>query len=144
VRLLVPALLLLLTVPAPIHSAGEDQLRDAAQRFGRALRDADASALRPILPSRGKVQLILVHLGPEEGYFSSRQVEALFRDFFKRGSVQRFELLRIEGGREGHALAHGRADLIDPQGRPSRVELHLALQPEGERWVVREIREMPR
>jgi hypothetical protein len=121
----------------------EGAAREAAQRFGQALLGADASRLKPILPSRGKVQLRLVHLGPEEGFFSASQVEALLGNFLRRGAADSFEVLRVEYDPQRFALALGRATVTDEQGRSVRVGIHLAFQPEGERWVLREIRETP-
>jgi hypothetical protein len=121
----------------------EDAARQAAGTFGQALRGADASRLRPLLPTRGKIQLRLVRLGPEEGFFSASQVEALLQNFFVQGSADAFELLRMEFEPERFALAHGRATVTDGEGRSARVTIHLLFQPEGERWVLREIRETP-
>ena len=126
-----------------VASLSEDDAQSAARGFGQALRNADASLLKPILPSRGKVQLRLVHLGPEQGYFSSSQVEALLRDFFQHGSTQSFDIIRLECEPSRLALARGRAAVTDREGRSVEVEIHLAFQPEGDRWVLREIRETP-
>lgn len=145
-RLRVLAVLLAATMGSvPISAAlTEEAAREAAQRFGQALLRADASRLRPILPSRGKVQLRLVHLGPEEGFFSASQVEMLLGDFLKRGAADSFEVLRVEYDPERFALAHGRATVTDEQGRSASVGIHLAFQPEDDqRWVLREIRETP-
>lgn len=120
---------------------GDEEARSAALQFGLALKQADPAALRSILPQRGKVQLRLQVLGPEEGSFSAGQVEALLQDFFSQGSARSFDLLSVEHDPRHYALARGRAVLVDRQGRPARVELHLAFQPEDGRWVLREIRE---
>jgi hypothetical protein len=120
---------------------GEEQARTAALAFGRALTNADASLLKPLLPRRGKVRLRLVRFGPEDGSYSAGQVVVLFDDFLQQGSVGSFTVLRAEGGHPGYALAHGRAGLTDPEGRSCRVDLHLTFQPEGGHWVLREIRE---
>ena len=117
---------------------------EAAARFSQAMRSGDASLLRPILPRSGKVQLRLVRMGPERGYFSARQVETVLGDFLAQGAISSVEILRVERGREGFAVVHGRAAIIDRQGRPCQVELHLGLQPEAGHWVLREIRETPR
>ena len=135
--------LLAALLPAAAQAPGEQAVRDCAATFGRALQSADAALLRPILPSRGKVRVRLVRLGPESGSFSASQVEALMQGFFRQGSIQSFEVLRIEHDPKGYALIRGRVELTDRDGRPGRVDLHLALQPEGERWVLREIRESP-
>lgn len=143
-RVAIWAVLLLLGpafLPAAEEAAEEDQARAAALLFGTAMKSADLSVLRPVLPEKGKIQLRLVHLGPEEGFFSSSQVEALLRDFLEQGSIRSFDLLRVEYDANRFALAHGRALLSDREGRPARVNLHLAFQPEDGRWVLREIRE---
>jgi hypothetical protein len=144
-RCAAPLLLLAVALGATVIVAATDA--DAAQRatalFGQALTRPDASLLRSILPTRGKVQLKLALLGPEEGFFSSSQVEALFRDFLGKGAVTGFELVGVEHDRNRYALVHTRAKVTDGQGRSSRVALHLAFQPEGESWVLREIRETP-
>ena len=128
----------------PVRGANDT---DAAQRatalFGQALTRPDASLLRSILPTRGKVQLKLALMGPEEGFFSSSQVEALLRDFLSKGTVKEFEFVGVEHDENRYALVHTRAKVTDRQGRSSRVALHLAFQPEGETWVLREIRETP-
>ena len=145
-RFVIVALLLApLALSTPARAApGEEAARRSAEVFVRALTTADASKLRPILPSRGKVQLQLVNLGPEKGYFSGSQVEALIREFLSQGSIRSVEPFRVEPGRRGYAVMHTRVELTNRQGRPCSAELHLALQPEGERWVLREIRETPR
>jgi len=131
-------------VAVAAQSPGEAAARDAVDRFGRALTSGNVSSLGALLPQKGKVQLKLVRMGPEQGAFSASQVEALLRDFLAQGSVQTFKTLRVEHDPHGVAIASSRLDLKDKQGRPASVELHLVFQPEGERWVVREIRETPR
>ncbi len=133
------------TLVPPGHAATDGAAAEqAAGTFARALLEGNASLLRPILPRRGKVQLRLVRMGPEEGYFSASQVEALFGSFLKSGSVRSFEVSRVEQDREGFAVVHGRATITDREGRLGPCDVRLGLQPEGERWVLREIREAPR
>ncbi len=130
-----------ISLPARSSDPGEAEARRSARAFGQALTSGQASLLRPILPSGGKVHLSLPKIVPEEGWFASSQVEALLADFLSQGSVRSFELLRMESDGKTNALARGRAVLQDRQGRPMRLGLHLSFQPEGERWVLREIRE---
>lgn len=126
------------------ETSGEDAARVAVERFGRGLASGDLSLIRPLLPQKGKVQLNLARLGPERGSFSASQVEALLRDFMALGSVESFEPTRVEHDPNGVALASARVELTDKQGRPATVDLHLTFQPDGQRWVLREIRETPR
>lgn len=128
--------LLMAEADAPVEAA-----RHAALQIGHALRVPDLATLRPHLPERGKVQLRLEAMGPADGFFSASQVEALLGEFLQHGSVRSFDLLAVENQDGRYALARGRAVLTDREGRPARVELHLAFEPEGERWVLREIRE---
>lgn len=130
---------------APLRADDDtaDAARGASAVVARALTGGDASALRPVLPRRGKVLLRLSRLGPEEGYFSAAQVETLFADFLAAGRVESFELGRVEPDGEGVALAHATAAIVDREGRRGRVELHLAFEPEDARWVLRELRESP-
>ena len=139
------ALLLIpvLTLPCLHASSGEEQARTAALEFGRALTRDDAQAMRSILPTRGKVRLRLVRFGPEEGAYSAQQVQALFNDFLRQGAVRSFDLLRLQSAEDQYALAQARARVVDRDGRPADVDLHLTFQPEGDRWVLREIRETP-
>ncbi len=121
-----------------------EEVKRAALEFGEALTSADAGRLRPLLPTRGKVRLHLVCLGPEEGSYSGGQVMALLSDFLRHGSVQGFQIGRVEGGRsKGYALAHGRARLTDREGKAQQPNVHLTFEREAERWVLREIRESP-
>ena len=120
---------------------GEEQAKTAALQFGRALTSAEATSLRPLLPEAGRVRLRLVRLGPEEGTYSAEQVETLFKDFLRQGAVRSFDLLRLQCSGAQFALVHGRARVIDREGRLADVDLHITFQPEGERWIVREIRE---
>jgi hypothetical protein len=120
---------------------GEKQAREAAIRFGQALQQGDPSALSSVLPDKGKVQVRLELLGPGDGFLSPQQVVALLREFLEQGSVESFKLLRVEHDADRYALAHGRAELTDRTGRPARIDLQLAFQPENGRWVLREIRE---
>lgn len=122
----------------------EGAAKACATTFGNALKSGDATLLRPILPSRGKVQMRLVRMGPEDGDFSASQVEAVFLDFLKRGAVRTFEVVRVEHDDSGYALVRTRTSLIDRSGRADTVGVQLALQPEGDRWVLAGIRELPR
>lgn len=123
--------------------ACRERVREVATAFGDAL--TGASSLRPWLPAKGKVRLHLVRMGAEDGYFSSSQVDALLQDFLDRGAVRSFEIARVEAEREDCiAVVTSRLAVTDSDGRPSRVELRLSIHPEGERWVVREIRESRR
>ena len=121
-----------------------DQARDAALKFGQALKSGDVSHLRAILPAQGKVRLNLHCLGPAEGFFSSGQVEALLLEFLEQGSIRSFDLIGLDHDPKHFAIAHGRSHLTDSEGRPARVDIYLAFQPEGERWVLREVREIER
>jgi hypothetical protein len=134
------AVVLLLAVTLA-RAETNDGAEAAATTFGRALVAGSAEALRPILPERGRVHLILARLGPEEGLFGARQVEALFRDFLASGKVTSFSVMRCESDGRRSALAHGRAAITDRDGRQGRIGLHLGFEPEGERWVLREVKE---
>jgi hypothetical protein len=135
------SLLAVAVLGCSLATAGEKEARAAALAFGHALTSGDASGLRPVLPLRGKVQLRLQRLGPERGYFSAAQVQAVFGDFLAHGAVRSFEIARVEC-EEPIALVHGQAVLVDPRGRAARVELHLSLRSENQQWVLREIREL--
>jgi len=144
-------LVLVLSVSAALLSAvpaqaapGKEAAQAAAAQFGQALVAGNAAGIKSVLPSRGRVQLHLSRLGPENGHFSPSQVEALIRDFLAHGSVTTCELLRVEQDREGFALAHARAEITDQQGHVGLSDLHLKLQVEENRWVLREIRETPK
>jgi hypothetical protein len=130
-------------LPSPLAADGEQQAKVAALEFGRALTRADTSSMPSTLPSRGKVRLRLVRFGPEDGSYSAEQVQALFKEFLRHGSVRSFDLLRLQSASDQYALAHARARIVDRDGRPAEVDLHLTFQPEGGRWVLREIREAP-
>lgn len=137
------------TLPLVVSTAlaaaalGPREAREAAQQFGRALTSAEPSAIRLLLPERGKVELDLDRLGPERGHFSAAQVEALLGDFLAEGAVQAFEVRRVEC--EGSlAVVHADAVLDDRLGRSARVAIHLSFRPESDRWVLRELREAPR
>jgi len=134
------AVVLLLAVTPATAETG-DGAEAAAKTFGRALVAGSAEALRPILPERGRVHLTLARLGPEEGLFGARQVEALLRDFLASGKVNSFDVVRCENDGRRSALAHGVAAIIDRDGRQGRIGLHLGFEPEGERWVLREVKE---
>jgi len=116
--------------------------RAAVDAFGAALVQGNADALRPLLPSQGKVRVHLVRLGPQDGAVRGGQLHAVLQDFLERGNVQSFKLQTIEHSGE-LALASAQLDLIDEQGRAA-IRLHLSLEPENDRWVLREIRESRR
>jgi hypothetical protein len=134
---------------APLHAGADDAplSREAAQkvavRFGQALTLSDAAKLKPMLPGEGKVRVRLLRLGPEQGSFGARQVEALLQDFLRQGTVPSFEVVRTEAADESYALVKARARVVDRNGADADVYLHLTFQPEGGRWVLREIRESP-
>jgi hypothetical protein len=132
-----------LTIPSTLADTGEQQAKTAALEFGRALKQGDTSLMRPVLPSRGKVRLRLIRFGPEDGSYSADQVQVLFKDFLRHGAVRSFDLLRLQCASEQFALVHSRVRIADRDGRPAEVDLHVTFQPEGDRWVVREIRETP-
>jgi hypothetical protein len=142
-KVLAASIVLLLLAAAVPAGAGltTEEARDAALKIGESLKNSDLQTLRAFLPYQGKVQLNLVCLGPVEGFFSSSQVEALLGDFLSQGSFRSFDLLAMENDPRHYAMAHARASLTDRQGHPARVDIHLAFQPEDERWVLREIRE---
>ena len=123
----------------PVAAGGDAEA--AAQIFGSALVVRSAEGLRPILPQKGRVHLSLLRLGPEEGLFGGRQVEAVFRDFLAAGRVVSFEIKRCESDAKRSALAHGRATIVDRQGRTAGIGFHLGFEPEGDRWVLREVKE---
>lgn len=137
---LVVPLLAALSIPS-VAGTGKDEAREAARRFGVALTSAQASALRPLLPARGKVVLSLGKLAQENGSFGAGQVEAVFRDSLALVVVRSFEVIRLESDSSTFAVAHIGASITDRQGRPSRVTLHLSFQPEDGVWVIREIKE---
>ena len=116
--------------------------RGTVEAFGTALVQENAGGLREMLPDEGKVRVRLVRLGPENGSLRSGQLHAVLLDFFEHGKVQSFELQTIEHS-GGLALASARLALIDEQGQAD-VRLHLSLEPENDRWVLREIRESRR
>ena len=119
-------------------AAGEP--REALKRFGAALLQGNADGLRATLPQEGKVRVRLIRLGPEDGAVRGGQLHAVLQDFLERGSVQSFKLHTIEQT-ENLALAAAEVRLIDALGNRAKVRLHLSLEPEDERWVLREIRE---
>lgn len=140
VTCLAVAVALTVSGPCARADAGEGA-RVAAAAFGRALESQNAAALFPLLPTHGRVHVTLIRLGPEEGRFAATQVVALFRDFLAVGKVAAFEVLRCEGDGGLTALAHSRAAIVDREGRSSRIGLHLALELEDGRWVLREVKE---
>jgi len=135
------AVVFLLAAGRATPGTGKDDARAAADKFGGALTGAQASALRPILPERGKVHLALTRLAQEEGSFGASQVEAVFRDSLAAVVVSSFDVVRLESDEKTFALVHARSALTDRQGRPCRVSLHLSFQPENGSWVLREIKE---
>lgn len=140
-RAVLSALALASLVALPPARAASDPARAAAEAFGRALVGGRAEALRPLLPTRGKVRMTLVRFGPEDGTFAPQQVEALFRSFLATGKVTSFVVSRCESDGRSSGLAHARAALVDRDGRGGRVGVHLGFEPEGERWVLREVKE---
>ena len=117
--------------------------RETVDAFGAALVQGSADGLRAILPSEGKVRVRLVRLGPQDGALRSGQLHAILLDFLERGSVQSFKLQTIEHS-STLALVSAEVGLIDAKGTRVKVRLHLSLEPENDRWVLREIRESSR
>ena len=134
------ATVLTLAASMPAGSA-EDGAREAAATFGRALVANKAASLTPILPQQGRVHVTLVRLGPEDGRFGANQVVALFRDVLATGKFVSFEIVRCETDGSRSALAHAVASIVDREGRSGRIGVHLAFEPEGGRWVLREVKE---
>lgn len=135
------ALALVVSSSAVADDKDETEARSAARIFGQALLRSKAADLRPILPAEGKVHMSLVRLGPEEGTFAPNQVEALFQQFLSGAVVRSFDLIRLESDGRSTSLVHARLVLHDRDGRAARVSLHLAFQPEADRWVLREVKE---
>ena len=117
--------------------------RETVDAFGAALVQGNADGLRAMLPSEGKVRVRLVRLGPQDGALRGGQLHAILQDFLERGSVQSFKLQTIEYSSK-LALASAEVGLIDAKGTRAKVRLHLSLEPENDRWVLREIRESSR
>jgi hypothetical protein len=122
---------------------GEDEARAAAHSFGAALTRGDAGLLASVLPAKGKVRARLGCLSPEEGVFSPSQVQALFADILRRREVRAFSVTRVDRTPERHAFVRTEAELVDAEGRVRRIEMHLTLHAEGERWTLREVRASP-
>jgi hypothetical protein len=139
--------LLLGLVPPTLARAepalGEEEAASAARRFGRALTDADPSALKPLLPRQGKVRVRLDCLGPAQGSLSAAQLTAMIQDFLRRGAVRSFEVVRTEVEADRFALVQGLASVLDREGRRHALRLDLTFQPEGGSWILREMRESP-
>jgi hypothetical protein len=134
----------LAAAPGAIVAAdAPDGPRDVAEKFGAALTSSRAASLRPLLPSQGKVRLCLRRLGPEDGSFAAGQVEAVFANFLASGSVRVFALASVDTDGRTAALAVASAEVVDREGRPVRIGLRFSLEPEGDRWIVREVRETP-
>jgi hypothetical protein len=136
------ACVLALTMAAPVAAEEPEGVAAAARVFGAALTEGRPAAMRRILPDSGKVRLCLARLGPEKGAFGPPQVEALFRDYLDSAAVLSFEVGRVAGDPRA-GTAHARLALRDPQGRQTRIGLHLAFQREEGRWVLRGIEETP-
>lgn len=117
--------------------------RKTVDAFGAALVQGNADGLRTMLPSEGKVRVRLVRLGPQDGALRGGQLHAVLQDFLERGSVQSFKLQTLEHSSR-LALASAKVGLTDEKGTPAEVWLHLSLEPENDRWVLREIRESKR
>jgi len=123
---------------APPGDAG-----NAADHFARALQGSNAGMIGAMLPDQGKIRLRLRRLGPEEGAFSGRQVESLFRDFFRGGIIRSAKVEGVDQQSGTYALGRVRATGVDAEGRPLDFRLHLGFQLENDRWALREIRETP-
>jgi hypothetical protein len=133
-------LVIALWLAVPATAQGEPRV--AAEAFGNALVSGRADRLRPLLPGEGKIRLRLTRFGAEDGFYGAGQVEAIFRDFLAKGSVKSFEVARVESDGRAYALVHARIALVDREGRQGRVTMHLAFQPEGGGWALREIKEL--
>lgn len=130
-----------LTLSPTQASIGEEQAKTSALRMGQALTTGDVSRLDSILPQRGKIRIRLTRFGPAAGSYSADQVAAVFRNFLREGSVRAFDLLRLECASAQFAFARVRTRITDRDGRPAETDLHLTFEPEGDHWVLREIRE---
>lgn len=117
--------------------------RETVDAFGAALVEGNADGLRAMLPREGKVRVRLVRLGPQDGALRGGQLHAILQDFLERGSVQSFKLQTIEHSSK-LALASAELGLIDASGTRAKVQLHLSLELENDRWILREIRESSR
>ena len=132
--------ILLLILPGLAVASPIDAPRKAVDAFGAALIAGDADQLRSVFPGQGKVRVHLVSLGPEQGALRGSQLHAVLQDFLERGNVTAFKIRTVERS-EHQALASVDVALIDPDGARARVRLHLSLEPEDDRWVLREMRE---
>ena len=139
----IPTAALVLTACAASLAAGltTEDARSAAATFGRALTSSRADMLKPVLPMKGKVQLALGRLGPEDGMFASGQVVAVFRDFLAGGRVTSFDVVSVDADERTGAQALSRASIVDRDGRKATIGLRLGFQPEDGRWVLREVKE---
>lgn len=117
--------------------------RQTVEAFGAALVAGDAGKLRVALPETGKVRVRLQHFGPQNGALRGGQLGAVLQDFLERGSVTGFEIRTVEHSKT-LALATAEVAFVDAGGSRGRVGLHMSLEPENDRWVLREIRESSR
>jgi hypothetical protein len=117
--------------------------RETVEAFGAALVAGKADRLRVALPDQGKVLVGLARFGPEIGALRGGHLGAVLSDFLERGSVTSFTVRTVEQS-DTLALATADVTLIDADGSRANVRLHLSLEPENGRWVLREIRESSR
>ncbi len=125
------------------EASSAEAARATAARFLDALVAGESARLRPLLPRYGKVSAKLGRFGPAQGSFSAGQIEALFADFGRHGAVRSFAVEHVDVASSRYAAVRGRVQTVDRDGVPAQCALHLGLEPEDGRWVVREIREDP-
>jgi len=136
------ALLLLLVAPVVAQEAnGQKGADGAVARFCAALSQQKPDLLASILPGRGKVQLRLIRLGPEAGFFSAEQVRTLLAGAIRRTPVREFTVVGIQQEEDSFALAHVVATLETGSSEGATIHLYLSFRAEQQRWTLREIRE---
>ncbi len=135
---------LVLTTSSVSRAACEPQLKAEVSKLTTALLEADRSTLRTYWPNKGKVLLNLQVLGPEDGYFSSAQADVVLSGALASKRIVRLNFSNIEADEQCFAVVQGSVVVETPDGVHHDGRLRVVLQPAGESWEIREIRESRR
>jgi hypothetical protein len=92
---------------------------------------------------KGKVVIAIEGSGPTGGKFSRNQSYYLLKDLFKYTITEKFEFVQYRNVSDGQSKVYAVAERSykrNDDGRLFKDKIYVALQLEGDRWVISEIK----
>lgn len=124
------------------RSRSADRLRALHGILESAFSRCDARPLGEVFSRRLKVYLAADTLDIDAGYYGAEQALLILRRVFAGRTTVRFSLDAGQTGDDGQTVARARWTYRLREAPNAEVRLSFTLMPEGDGWLVREIREI--